>query len=164
MNVHKRVHVHMHTPLTTGGGSPLATRRTCLPAQSWLPISACCGSIAGGLIKLGHGSNLTALVVAIAPCAVCALLYCFFGLAFLAATLRFLCTGKSQEEFIATTANAVVAILTRVPMTARRNADAEGQEPSRALSADVPALPKQPNDRRDGSRGGGQRRPTSRVR
>lgn len=91
---------------------PQARRTT----RIWFPISAVGGPIGGGLIMIGHGSTLASMVVGCAPFALCALLYCLFGVTFLAATLRYACTGKSQRDFIAAATNAVVAILNRVPV------------------------------------------------
>lgn len=94
----------------------MTTRPARVLAQSWLPVSAVCCPIGGGLIKIGHGSNVVALVVAGAPCAICALLCCIFGIGYVAATLRFLRTGNPQREFIAVSANAIVSILSRLPI------------------------------------------------
>jgi len=87
-----------------------------LPACSWLYVPAASGPIGGGLIKLGHGDTAAAVTVAVAPYAVCALLYTVFVVGYLGALVRYLCAGTAgqhaMERLIATSANAVVAILT----------------------------------------------------
>lgn len=121
----------------------MATRRTRFPAQTWLPISAVCCPIGGGLLRLGHASTAAALVVAGAPYAIYALLSCFFGVAFLAATVRYLCTGQSQREFILTSANAVVSILTRTPAEILGNPEVKDTQALQATSGEASPLPRQ---------------------
>jgi hypothetical protein len=72
--------------------------------------------VGGGLIKLGHGSTWAAVSVCVAPYAVCALLYTVFIIGYLAAVLRYVCSGedgqRAMERLITVSANAVVTILT----------------------------------------------------
>jgi hypothetical protein len=83
-----------------------------IQAPGWLALANACCPIGGGLIKLGHGSTVAALVLGVAPYAVWALVYCLFGVGFFFAALRYLWTGKSQHDFIATWSSAEVAVLT----------------------------------------------------
>jgi hypothetical protein len=83
-----------------------------LQAPGWLAIPGACCPIGGGLIKIGHGSTLAAFALGSAPYAICALVYCLFGVGFLFAALRYLCTGRSQQDFISTWSSAVVSVLT----------------------------------------------------
>jgi hypothetical protein len=82
-----------------------------IQVPGWLLPGACC-PIGGGLIKIGHGTTLAALALGIAPYVMYALVYCLFGVGFLFAALRYLWTGKSQQDFISTWSSAVVSVLT----------------------------------------------------
>lgn len=118
--------MHMHMHVHNGFMSRL-------PACSWLYVPAASGPIGGGLIKLGHGGTAAAVTVAVAPYAACALLYAVFVVGYLGALVRYLCAGtagqQAMERLIATSANAVVAILTLsvVPLghASDQEADAE---------------------------------------
>lgn len=84
-------------------------------APGWLAISGACCPVAGVLLKLGHGGTLAAFALGVAPYALCALVYCLFGVGYLFAALRYLWTGKSQQEFLSHWSCAVVTILTLTP-------------------------------------------------
>jgi hypothetical protein len=113
-----------------------------IQAPGWLALPGACCPIGGGLIKIGHGSTLAALLLGVAPYVVCALVYCLFGVGFLFAALRYLWTGKPQQDFIATWSSAVVSVLTlttpklpeRVPGASKipRARDSTRQSPSQA--------------------------------
>ena len=81
-------------------------------APGWLALPSACCPIGGGLMKLGHGSTLAALLLGVAPYVIYVLVYCLFGVGFLFAALRYLWTGKPQQDFIATWSSAIVAVLT----------------------------------------------------
>lgn len=87
-----------------------------LPAYSWLCMPTVGGFIGGGLVKLDHGSMLSALVVAVAPFAISLLLCILFAIGYLAAVFRYVRAGAGErdamERLITLSANAVVSILT----------------------------------------------------
>ena len=83
-----------------------------IQAPGWLALPGACCPIGGGLVKIGHGSNLAALTIGSAPYVLCALGLLVAGVGFLFAALRYLCTGKPQQDFIATWSSAIVSVLT----------------------------------------------------
>jgi hypothetical protein len=87
-----------------------------LLAHGWLYVPAASSPIGGGLIKLGQGSTWAAVVVGMAPYAVCAHLFTVFVIGYLAALIRCLCAKPEQQEvmerLITVSANAIVSILT----------------------------------------------------
>lgn len=87
-----------------------------LLAHGWLYVPAASSPIGGGLIKLGQGSTWAAVVVGMAPYAVCTLLFTVFVIGYLAALIRCLCAKPEQQEvmerLITVSANAIVSILT----------------------------------------------------
>jgi hypothetical protein len=91
-------------------------RRTLGRRLLWLYLPAVSSPVGGGLIKLGHGSTWAAVSVGVAPYAICALLYVTFIIGYLAAVLRYLCSGEegqqAMERLIKVSATAVVSILT----------------------------------------------------
>ncbi len=122
-------------------------------AQSWLQIPGACCPIGGGLVKLGHGSNLAALVVGTAPYAICALLCCLFGIGYLFATIRYLCTGRPQQEFIEISANAMVSIIALTPTPSAGPAGHSRPLPARQRAGGMtvnPSLGKSPPSVLDG--------------
>ena len=68
------------------------------------------------MIKLGQGSTLAAVIVGLAPYAVCALMLTVFMVGYLAALARYLWAQpdqqKAMERLIIVSATAVVSILT----------------------------------------------------
>ncbi|HEY1623976.1 MAG TPA: hypothetical protein VGG16_09260 [Streptosporangiaceae bacterium] len=94
-------------------------RRNPVRRLLWLSLPAVSSPVGGGLIKLGHGSTWAAVSVAVAPYVVCALLYATFIVGYLAAVLRYVCSGadgqQAMERLITVSANAVVSILTLEP-------------------------------------------------
>jgi hypothetical protein len=90
---------------------PLGTVKR-IQAPGWLALPGACCPIGGGLLKIGHGSTLAALALGVAPYVLCALGLLLAGVGFLFAALRYLWTGKPQQDFIATWSSAVVAVLT----------------------------------------------------
>lgn len=130
--MHVQMHVHnsfMGQSEAMRAGRP--ARR--LAACSWL-LPAASGPIGGGLIKLGHGGTAAAVTVAVAPYAVCALLYAVFVVGYLGALVRYLCAGtagqQAMERLIATSANAVVAILTLSAIPLGHATETQCQVPS----------------------------------
>lgn len=87
---------------------------------SWLAIPGACCPIGAGLIKIGHGSTTAALVVGSAPYVLCALVYCWFGVGFLFAAVRYLWTGEPQQDFISAWSCANVSVLTLTPPKSER--------------------------------------------
>ena len=114
---------------------PTPPAKRVLP-QSWLRIPGACCPIGGGLVKIGHGSNLAALVVGTAPYAICALLCCLFGIGYLFATFRYLCTGRSQQEFIEISTTAVVSVITLTPTTSSGRVNRSTPIPPRRRAGD----------------------------
>jgi len=115
---HNGVHMHVQIDDRQHWGATVPTR----PAkraltQSWLLIPSACSPLGSGLVKITHGSDLTALAVGIAPYTICALLCCLFGIGYLFAAFRYVCTGRSQREFIEIATNAVVSVFTLTPTT-----------------------------------------------
>lgn len=93
----------------------MADARKRLLARGWAFVPAASGPLGGGLLKLGHGSTTAALAVALAPCALWALLLSVFAAGYLAALARCIWrTGdqEAMERMIMVSARAVVSILT----------------------------------------------------
>jgi hypothetical protein len=98
----------------------------------WLSVPAASSPVGGGLIKLGHGSTWAAVSVGVAPFALCALLYATFIVGYLAAVLRYVCSGtdgqRAMERLIIVSARAVVTVLTL------ESGGRAGGQPRRGLS------------------------------
>lgn len=87
-----------------------------LPAYGWLCMPTVGGLIGGGVVRLEHGSMLSALVIAVAPFAISLLLCILFAIGYLAAVFRYVRAEAGErdamERLITLSANAVVSILT----------------------------------------------------
>src|SRR5579872_5303390 len=95
--MHMQMHVHNAVMRQSEPTSAARSARR-LPACSWLYVPAASGPIGGGLIKLGHGDTAAAVTVAVAPYAVCALLYTVFVVGYLGALVRYLCAGTAGQH------------------------------------------------------------------
>jgi hypothetical protein len=96
-----------------------ATKR--LLTNGWLYLPAVAGPIGGGLIKVGGGNVWAAVVVGVAPYAICALAYSVFLIGYLTALVRYVWSGpdaqESMERLITISVNSVVGILTLTRVT-----------------------------------------------
>ena len=85
-----------------------------VPAQLLLciPLFA---SIGAGVAKLSHCSDLTVLIVTVAPCADCAVLYCLVVAVYRAEVRRYLNAGpqgrRAIREFNAAWVEALISVL-----------------------------------------------------
>jgi hypothetical protein len=106
-------------------------------------VPAASGPVGGGMLKLGHGSTAAALAVALAPCALWALLLSVFIVGYLAALARCMCRTGDQaamERMIMVSACAVVSILTlTVPALPGRRPHPRVPSPPRTESTGPPA-------------------------
>ena len=104
------------------------------PANSWyyfLPGIA--APIGGGLIKIGQSSTIAAVGVALAPYMIMAALYAIFMIGYVPAVICYLCSGPDRQNainhLIATSANAIVALLTLTPTNTRLSRTPYANEP-----------------------------------
>jgi len=97
------------------------------PAHSWRYVLPATGTpIGGGLMKMGHASTLAGAGVALAPLVILIIVYIFFAVGYIPAVICFLRSGRDQQDaktrqdaithLIATSTNAMVALLTFTPM------------------------------------------------
>lgn len=105
-------------------------RETKRPAGSWyyfLPGIA--APIGGGLIKIGQSSTIAAVGVALAPYMIMGI----FMIGYIPAVICYLCSGRDRQDainhLIATSANAIVAILTLTPTHERPGRMPYGSKP-----------------------------------
>ena len=74
-----------------------------------------CASIGAGVAKLSHCSDLTVLIVTVAPCADCAVLYCLVVAVYRAEVRRYLNAGpqgrRAIREFNAAWVEALISVL-----------------------------------------------------
>ena len=120
-----------------------ATRR---PAWRYLPAAT--SPIGGGLLKIGGASTWVAVSIGLAPYVIWAALCVIFLIGYAPAVIRYLCSGHDGQDamtdLIATSANAVVSILTLTPIhcidrralrAGKRQVAAKGQtrQPAAAL-------------------------------
>ena len=70
-----------------------------VPAQFLLCLPLC-ASIGAGIAKLSHCSDLTVLIVTVAPCADCAVLYCLVVAVYRAEVRRYLNAGPQGRRAI----------------------------------------------------------------
>ena len=112
-----------------------------VPAQLLLciPLFA---SIGAGVAKLSHCSDLTVLIVTVAPCADCAVLYCLVVAVYRAEVRRYLNAGpqgrRAIREFNAAWVEALISVLALI-----RKSPAAPQGNGPAPRPSVPA-PRQP--------------------
>jgi len=85
-----------------------------VPAQLLLCIPLC-ASIGAGVARLSHCSDLTVLIVTVAPCADCAVLYCLVVAVYRAEVRRYLNAGpqgrRAIREFNAARVEALISVL-----------------------------------------------------
>ena len=85
-----------------------------VPAQLLLCIPLC-ASIGAGVARLSHCSDLTVLIVTVAPCADCAVLYCLVVAVYRAEVRRYLNAGpqgrRAIREFNAAWVEALISVL-----------------------------------------------------
>jgi hypothetical protein len=97
-----------------------------LMTRGWtLPVAGAGAPIGGGLFRLFHGPAWAAVMVALAPYAVLALLVVVFSVGYLAAVARFMWRVNDQEslrQLIMVSTCAVVSIMTLTvpPLPPRR--------------------------------------------
>jgi hypothetical protein len=138
------MHVHggcaMLAPGRSTNGRPIMTATSALSAREllthrWFFLPAVSGPLGGGLIKLGGGNTWAAVAVGAAPYAVCTLACSIFLIGYLAALIRYVCSGpegqESMERLIAISANSVVGILTLTCVKLPSRPRAAGDSPRR---------------------------------
>ena len=85
-----------------------------VPAQLLLCIPLC-ASIGAGVARLSHCSDLTVLIVTVAPCADCAVLYCLVVAVYRAEVRRYLNAGpqgrRAIREFNTAWVEALISVL-----------------------------------------------------
>lgn len=85
-----------------------------VPARLLLCIPLC-ASIGAGVARLSHCSDLTLLIVTVAPCADCAVLYCLAVAVYRAEVRRYLNAGpqgrRAIREFNAAWLEALISVL-----------------------------------------------------
>jgi hypothetical protein len=112
-----------------------------VPAQLLLCFPLC-ASIGAGVAKLSHCSDLTMLIVTVAPCADCVVLYCLVVAVYRAEVRRYLNAGpqgrRAIREFNAAWVEALVSVLALF-----RKSPAGPPGNGRAPGPSVPA-PRQP--------------------
>lgn len=90
-------------------------------AHGWRYLPAASAPIGGGLIKIGRASTWAAVSVGLAPYAIWAALCAVFLIGYLAALIRYICSGQEGQDamacLITTSVNAIVSILTLTPPT-----------------------------------------------
>ena len=101
-----------------------------------------CASIGAGVAKLSHCSDLTVLIVTVAPCADCAVLYCLVVAVYRAEVRRYLNAGpqgrRAIREYNAAWVEALISVLALI-----RKSPAAPQGNGPAPRPSVPA-PRQP--------------------
>ena len=84
------------------------------PAPTSVPAS---GSVGGGLSTIGHGSDLTMLIVTLGPTALCAMVCCLVVFLYCAGKHRYLNADRANRQAIrdydVAFADLVVSLLTR---------------------------------------------------
>jgi hypothetical protein len=130
--------MHVHEALEGGADMTVhPPRRTVI---SVLVSVSASGSVGGGLTTIGHGNDLTTIVVAVAPTAICGLLCCLAVLVYRAEKQRYLNADQGNRrairEYDVAFVNLVVSFLT---LTRARAGDAgRAVRPSRADKTPVP--------------------------
>ena len=112
-----------------------------VPAQLLLCLPLC-ASIGAGVAKLSHCSDLTVLIVTVAPCADCVVLYCLVVAVYRAEVRRYLNAGpqgrRAIREFNATWVEALISVLALI----RKSPPAPpGKEPPPGPSVPAPRRP-----------------------
>lgn len=127
-------------------------RRTVISVLVSVPAS---GSLGGGLAAVGHGSELTLLIVTIGPTAICALLCCLLVRLYLMEKQRYLAADQrgrqAIREFDATLVDLVVSLLTRTRTVGDGRPGGALPSPQRGRTA-VPG-PRRPGRKEAGDRG-----------
>jgi hypothetical protein len=112
-----------------------------VPAQLLLCLPLC-ASIGAGAAKLSHCSDFTVLIVTVAPCVDCVVLYCVVVAVYRAEVRRYL-NADSQgrraiKEFNASLVEALVSVLALIR---RSPAAPPGNEPAPRPSVPAPRQP-----------------------
>lgn len=96
------------------------TRNTATRRLAWPYVPAAASPLGGGLLKLGGASTWVAVSVGLAPYVIWAALCVIFLIGYALAVIRYLCSDHDGQDamtyLIATSANAVVSILTLTPI------------------------------------------------
>ena len=122
-----------------------------VPAQLllYLPL---CASIGAGVAKLSHCSDLTVLIVTVAPCADCVVLYCLVVAVYRAEVRRYLNAGPQGRRAIREfNAGWVEALLSVLALIWKSPAVPAGNGPAPGPSVPAPRQPltgKQPLGRK----------------
>jgi hypothetical protein len=107
--------MHVHNSLENEAG--MAARPPRRKAISVLVSVPASGSVGGGLATIGHGSDLTMLIVTLGPTIICALVCCLVVFLYCAGKHRYLNADRGSRQAIrdydVAFADLVVSLLTR---------------------------------------------------